>query len=154
MFYNCGRCGIFHNTPCFVITYNSIGLMTVAQFTVWCKNVRYPIGQTWMKYIDGEHMATQSSFKERTKDRIKEPRLYKVIMHNDDFTTMEFVVEILIGIFHKDQLTAEALMLDVHKKGFAVIGRFPYDIAVSKTNKAMALAREKGYPFKMTVEED
>ena len=99
-------------------------------------------------------MATQSSFKERTKDRIKEPRLYKVIMHNDDFTTMEFVVEILIGIFHKDQLTAETLMLDVHKKGFAVIGRFPYDIAVSKTNKAMALAREKGYPFKMTVEED
>ena len=99
-------------------------------------------------------MSTQSSFKERTKERIKEPKLYKVVMHNDDFTTMEFVVEILVSIFHKDQLTAEALMMDVHKKGLAVIDRFPYDIAVSKTNKAMALAREKGYPFKMTVEED
>ena len=99
-------------------------------------------------------MSTQSSFRERTKERIKEPKLYKVNMHNDDFTTMEFVVEILVSIFHKDQLTAEALMMDVHKKGLAVIDRFPCDIAVSKTNKAMALAREKGYPFKMTVEED
>ena len=99
-------------------------------------------------------MATQGNFKERTKDRVKEPKQYKVIMHNDDFTTMEFVVEILIAIFRKDQITAEALMMDVHKKGLAVVGRYPYDIAISKTNKAMALAKESGYPFKMTVEED
>ena len=62
-------------------------------------------------------MATKGSLKERTKDKVKEPGMYEVIMHNDDFTTMEFVVEILVGIFHKDQVTAEALMLDVHNKG-------------------------------------
>lgn len=99
-------------------------------------------------------MATQSNFKERTSDKTKEPKQYKVIMHNDDFTTMEFVVEILITIFRKDSLTAEALMLDVHKKGLAVVGRYPYDIAISKTKKAMTLARDNGYPFKMTVEEE
>ena len=74
-------------------------------------------------------------------------------MHNDDFTTMEFVVEILVGIFHKDQVTAEALMLDVHNKGRAVVGRYSYDIAVTRTNKAMERAREEGFPFRMTVEE-
>ena len=98
-------------------------------------------------------MATQSSFKENTKDRLKEPKQYKVIMHNDDFTTMEFVVEVLVTVFHKDPMTAQALMMDVHQKGMAVIGTYPYDIAVSKTNKAMRMARDNGYPFKMTVEE-
>ncbi len=98
-------------------------------------------------------MDTQSNVKDRTSERVKEPKQYKVIMHNDDFTTMEFVVDVLVRIFHKDQLTAEMLMLDVHRKGMAVIGRFPYDIAQSKTNKAMEAARAKGYPFKMTVEE-
>ena len=99
-------------------------------------------------------MATQSNFKERTTDKIREPKQYKVIMHNDDFTTMDFVVEILITIFRKDPLSAEALMMDVHKKGLAVVGRYPYDIAVSKVNKAMRLAKDRSYPFRMTVEED
>ena len=98
-------------------------------------------------------MDTQSSVKDRTSERVKEPKQYKVIMHNDDFTTMEFVVDVLVRIFHKDQLTAETLMLDVHRKGMAVIGRYSYDIAMSKTNKAMEAARAQGYPFKMTVEE-
>ena len=98
-------------------------------------------------------MATKGSLKERTKDKVKEPGMYEVIMHNDDFTTMEFVVEILVGIFHKDQVTAEALMLDVHNKGRAVVGRYSYDIAVTRTNKAMERAREEGFPFRMTVEE-
>jgi len=51
-------------------------------------------------------------------------------------------------------MMAEALMLDVHKKGRAVVGRYPFDIAVSKTNKALRMAKEQGFPFKMTVEED
>ena len=79
--------------------------------------------------------------------------MYEVIMYNDDFTTMEFVVGILVGIFHKDQVTAEALMLDVHNKGRAVVGRYSYDIAVTRTNKAMKKARKEGFPFRMTVEE-
>ena len=74
-------------------------------------------------------------------------------MLNDDFTTMDFVVAVLIDIFHKDQLTAEALMLDVHKKGKAVVGTYSYDIAVTKTRTAMQRARDEGFPFRMLVEE-
>ncbi len=98
-------------------------------------------------------MATKDAVKERTDSRIKEPKQYNVIMLNDDFTSMEFVVNVLIDIFHKDQVTAQALMLNVHKKGQAVVGRYPYDIAVTKVGTAIARAKEQGFPFRMTVEE-
>lgn len=98
-------------------------------------------------------MATKDAVKERTDSRIKEPKQYNVIMLNDDFTSMEFVVNVLVDIFHKDQVTAQALMLNVHKKGQAVVGKYPYDIAVTKVGTALARAKEQGFPFRMTVEE-
>ncbi len=98
-------------------------------------------------------MAAKDAVKERTDSRIKEPKQYNVIMLNDDFTSMEFVVNVLIDIFHKDQVTAQALMLNVHKKGQAVVGKYPYDIAVTKVGTALARAKEQGFPFRMTVEE-
>ena len=98
-------------------------------------------------------MSTKSSVKERTNDKVKEPKQYKVIMLNDDFTTMEFVVEVLTDIFHKDPLTAEALMMQVHKGGRAVVGKYPYDIAVTKVKQSVSRARAQGFPFRMTVEE-
>ena len=98
-------------------------------------------------------MGLQGQILERTGSKTKEPKRYNVIMLNDDFTTMDFVVAVLIDIFHKDQLTAEALMLDVHKKGKAVVGTYSYDIAVTKTRTAMQRARDEGFPFRMLVEE-
>lgn len=98
-------------------------------------------------------MATQSATKERTKARIKEPKQFNVIMHNDDFTTMEFVVNILIDIFHKDEVTAEAIMLGVHNNGKAIVGKYPYDIAVTRVTKALNRAKEQNFPFRMTIEE-
>ena len=98
-------------------------------------------------------MATQESVKERTISMVKEPRQYNVVMHNDDFTTMEFVVEILRDIFHKDEVTAETIMLRVHKQGRAVVGTYPYDIAVTKVNATLERARGHGFPFRMTLEE-
>ncbi len=98
-------------------------------------------------------MATKDQVRERTDSRIKEPREYNVIMFNDDFTTMEFVVEVLKDIFHKDEVTAQSIMLNVHKKGQAVVGKYPYDIAATKVNTALSRARSQGYPFRMTVEE-
>ncbi|MBP1590802.1 MAG: ATP-dependent Clp protease adaptor ClpS [Oscillospiraceae bacterium] len=98
-------------------------------------------------------MGLQGQTLERTGSKTKEPKRYNVIMLNDDFTTMDFVVAVLIDIFHKDQLTAEALMLDVHKKGKAVVGTYSYDIAVTKTRTAMQRARDEGFPFRMLVEE-
>ena len=74
-------------------------------------------------------MALQGSTKEKTRNRLKKPKQYQVIMHNDDFTTMEFVVEVLIEVFHKKQAEAEQLMMDVHRKGSAIVGIYPKDIA-------------------------
>ena len=98
-------------------------------------------------------MAVKDSVKERTDSRVKEPKQYNVIMLNDDFTTMEFVVEILVDIFRKDLITAQSIMMTVHKNGKAVVGKYPYDIAVSKVNKAHARAKAEGFPFRLTVEE-
>ena len=76
-------------------------------------------------------MPVQGETKEKTRINIREPKRYRVIMHNDDFTPMEFVVEILIDIFHKDLLEAERLMLMVHENGRAAVGSYSYDIAVT-----------------------
>ena len=97
-------------------------------------------------------MSVQGETREKTKINIREPKHYKVIMHNDDFTTMDFVVDILRDIFHKDEIEAERLMLLVHETGKAVVGSYPYDIAVSKVQTAAARAKAEGFPFRMTLE--
>ena len=94
----------------------------------------------------------QSQFRERQRTSLKEPQRYKVIIHNDDFTTMDFVVMILVEVFLKSQEEAEALMLQVHHSDKAVVGIYSYDIAVSKVRKATDAARDDGYPLRLTVE--
>lgn len=98
-------------------------------------------------------MATQTSVKERTGIKLKEPKQYCVVMYNDDFTTMDFVVEILVDIFHKDSVTAEALMSTIHRQGKVIVGKYPYDIAASKVSEALNRAKEQGFPFRVSVEE-
>ena len=98
-------------------------------------------------------MAIQGETREKTRIDIREPKHYRVIMHNDDFTSMDFVVEILVDIFHKDEIEAERLMMMVHESGRAAVGSYPYDIAVTKVQTAQARAKEAGFPFRMTVEE-
>lgn len=98
-------------------------------------------------------MSLQGETREKTRIDIREPKHYRVIMHNDDFTSMEFVVDILIDIFHKDELEAQRLMLMVHESGKAAVGMYPYDIAITKVQTATARAKEEGFPFRLTVEE-
>lgn len=86
--------------------------------------------------------------------KLREPKKHKVIMYNDDFTTMEFVVYILEYIFNKKINEANEIMLEVHKKGCGIAGIYPYDIAISKATKANNLAEEEGFPFKLLVEEE
>lgn len=83
---------------------------------------------------------------------LKEPEDYRVILLNDDFTTMEFVVAVIISVFHKGLLEATRIMLDVHNKGRGVVGVYCYDIAVSKITRVHDLAKENGYPLKCTME--
>ena len=96
----------------------------------------------------------QSQIKERQKTNIREPRRYKVIIHNDDFTTMDFVVMVLKEVFFLSDENAQALMLQVHHSSKAVVGVYTYDIAMSKARKATTMAREQGFPLRLTVEEE
>lgn len=98
-------------------------------------------------------MSTVASVKEKTSLKLKEPKRYNVIMHNDDFTTMDFVVKILIQIFNKGYEEAVALMMTVHQSQRAVIGNYSYDVAQSKVDAALFCAKEEGYPFRVTCEE-
>ncbi len=102
-------------------------------------------------------MSVKGAVKEQVKDKskpdVREPKMYKVIMLNDDFTTMEFVVDILITVFDKDPVTAEELMMQVHRGGRAVVAVYPYDIAVTKVKTAMERAKAEGFPFRMLTEE-
>ena len=94
----------------------------------------------------------QSQVRVRQRTDIREPRRYKVIIYNDDFTTMEFVVMVLKQVFLKSEEEAQALMLQVHHSDKAVVGIYSYDIAMSKTRKATNMAREQGFPLRLTVE--
>lgn len=94
----------------------------------------------------------QSSVRERQRTDLREPRRYKVIIHNDDFTTMDFVVMVLMTVFHKSQAEAEQLMLQVHHSDQAVVGIYSYDVAQSKIQRATMMAREKGFPLRLTCQ--
>lgn len=98
-------------------------------------------------------MAVRGETSEKIKSRIREPKRYHVIMHNDDYTTMDFVVEILMDIFHKSEEEATMLMLTVHQSGKAVVGNYSYDIAMSKVRAATDRAVAEGFPFRLTIEE-
>ncbi|MCQ2969241.1 MAG: ATP-dependent Clp protease adaptor ClpS [Clostridium sp.] len=91
--------------------------------------------------------------KEKSKIKFKKPKQYNVIMENDDFTTMEFVIDVLINVFNKESVEANRIMLDVHSKGRGLVGVYPYDIAVTKVSIAMNMAKEEGFPFMITIEE-
>ena len=93
----------------------------------------------------------ETSIKEREHTNIKEPRRFKVIIHNDDFTTMEFVVKILTTVFYKSTIEAESLMLMVHKSQSAIVGIYSYDIAKTKIAKATSMARDEGFPLRLSM---
>lgn len=97
---------------------------------------------------------TQYESKQKEKILLKEPDKYVVIMHNDDFTTLDFVVKILKTVFFKQDGEAESIMLAVHSKGSAVVGVYTFDMAKSKCRRAMAMAQEEGFPFKVTYEKE
>lgn len=84
---------------------------------------------------------------------LREPRMYRVILHNDHYTTMDFVVEVLISVFHKPAAEATRIMLDVHRKGIGICGVYTYDIASSKVSLVHSMAKEREFPLRCSMEE-
>ncbi len=96
----------------------------------------------------------QPGFLPTTRQRVKLPSMYKVLLHNDDYTTMEFVVEVLRRVFNKSFEEATMIMLNVHRSGLGVCGLFTYEIAETKVDLVHTMARERGFPLKCSMERE
>jgi ATP-dependent Clp protease adaptor protein ClpS len=86
------------------------------------------------------------------KEKVKVPRLFKVLLHNDDYTTMEFVIIVLKKLFYKNDTEATHIMLNVHKKGIGTAGVFTYEVAETKISQVHSFAESHNHPLKCSME--
>ncbi len=105
----------------------------------------------WEQDNDGEH---EDGLLTERKQKVKKPPMFKVLLHNDDYTTMEFVVFVLKSVFHKAETEAVRIMLDVHQQGIGVAGVYTYEIAEAKVNKVTQLAQANEFPLLCSIEQD
>lgn len=98
--------------------------------------------------------ATEEEVVSKPGEKTTQPPLYRVLLHNDDYTTMEFVVEILMHVFHKPVGDATEIMLNVHHNGIGVCGVFTLEVAETKVDTVHALAKERGFPLKCSMERE
>ncbi len=96
----------------------------------------------------------EESVESETDLDVDEPPMYKVMLLNDDYTTMEFVVEVLVYVFKKSPEEAIRIMLNVHRKGVGVCGIYSFEVAETKVNTVETLARENGFPLKCIMERE
>jgi ATP-dependent Clp protease adaptor protein ClpS len=99
-------------------------------------------------------MATNIEFELLDEVTLKYPKKYKVFILNDDYTSMDFVVDILISIFHKSYEQAQSIMLEVHKKERGLCGVYTHEIAETKVMQVIKKAKDNGFPLKATMEEE
>ena len=85
---------------------------------------------------------------------LEEPQMFKVLLHNDDYTSMDFVVDVLMGIFHKSHAQSEQIMLQIHEKGKAICGVYSFEIAQTKAQQVKQKAKQNEFPLLATIEED
>ena len=97
---------------------------------------------------------SDSAYESSVEISVRKPRNYRVLLHNDDYTTMDFVVDVLIGIFRKTPEQAVEIMLQVHKKGLAVCGLYPEEVAETKIGQVHDRARKAGFPLRCSMEEE
>ena len=99
-------------------------------------------------------MSGNTSIKEKLTTKLKKPKMYRVILNNDDYTTMEFVIEVLVAVFNKNATEATIIMMDVHEKGKGIVGVYTYDIACTKVFQVEAMATEREFPLRAGIEEE
>lgn len=90
--------------------------------------------------------------KTEREQKVQEPEEYRVVLLNDDFTTMEFVVAVLVAVFRKPPADAERIMMDVHSMGRGVVGTYTWDIAVTRAEQVHQMARREEFPLRCLVE--
>ncbi len=98
------------------------------------------------------HHNPQDDGQTATKPKVERPKMFKAVLHNDDYTTMEFVTEVLMNVFRKSRLESTRIMLSVHRSGKGIAGIYPREIAEAKSGQAMDLARSRAYPLLVTTE--
>jgi len=96
----------------------------------------------------------QKEIHEVIEEKTTEPPMYKVLLHNDDYTTKDFVVEILMAIFNKSRQESTRLMWHIHRNGSGICGIYPYEMAETKVNLVTLVARENGFPLKTSMERE
>lgn len=96
--------------------------------------------------------STQGDLGLAERPKVERPRKYVVVLHNDDYTTMEFVVHVLMKFFHLDETESTRVMLHVHHRGFGIVGTFTRDVAETKAAAVMAYAKEHQHPLRCTAE--
>ena len=96
---------------------------------------------------------TDGAVKERTDVKKQDPTLYKVVLLNDDYTPMDFVVHVLESLFQKSPAEAFRIMMQVHVNGRGIAGVYPWEVAETKADKVASLANEAGHPLRATIEE-
>jgi ATP-dependent Clp protease adaptor protein ClpS len=101
----------------------------------------------------GAHDRADAALDERVDRKTEEPKLYNVVLLNDDYTTMEFVLEILETLFQKSPAEAYRIMMHVHRNGRGLAGVYTWEVAETKAEKVASLAAEAGYPLRATIEE-
>ncbi|HVM95512.1 MAG TPA: ATP-dependent Clp protease adapter ClpS [Candidatus Acidoferrales bacterium] len=102
---------------------------------------------------DEDDTGVVTKTKTKSERKLDKPKLFKVLLHNDDYTTMEFVVYVLISVFHRSETDAVQIMLHVHRKGIGVAGVYTREIAEARVRQVEALAREYEYPLRCSIEE-
>jgi ATP-dependent Clp protease adaptor protein ClpS len=100
------------------------------------------------KFENDENVVTET----QPEKKLKKPTLYKVLLHNDNYTTREFVVAVLKEVFHKSETDAVQIMLHVHYNGIGVAGVYTYEVAETKIKTVEAAARDNGFPLRLSME--
>ncbi len=98
-------------------------------------------------------MSTKTTHQTEGSLSVREPKQYHVYLLNDDYTSMDFVIDVLVRIFHKSSAEAQHIMIQVHQNGRGLCGTYSYEIAETKVHQVSSLARENGFPLKAAMEE-
>jgi len=104
--------------------------------------------------VGSEKEQTDGAVKERVAPKQQKPTLYKVVLLNDDYTTMEFVIHVLEAVFQKSPAEAYRIMMQVHVNGRGIAGVYPWEVAETKVDTVTAMARDAGYPLRAALEDE